>query len=484
VTFDCSVTGSSRLRHGGAVGDPDALERAVELRRALRFCMVTTFYPPYNFGGDGIAVQRLCNELAYRGHRVDVIHCIDSYRFAAPLPSEPYRDHPNVTVHGLKSPLGFLSPLATNQTGFPVLKSARIRSILSTRFDVIHFHNVSLVGGPKVLEMGDAIKLYTMHDYWLVCPTHALFRFNRAPCTKAAFCSLCTLSYKRPPQWWRHFGLMKAAIGNVDAFITPTVTGQRKHEQMGLRGRIVHIPNFVSFGESASTDDDADAGEGPFFLFVGRLERLKGLHTVLPLFERYATAQLWIAGTGTEEAELRRLAARSPNVRFLGQQSGARLQQLYRRAVAVIYPAINYQTGVAPSGEGLGAPLVIMEAFSQKTPVIVSSFGRIPGLVTRLGAGLVYSTGEELITAMDRLLAEPSQRRELGLAGYEAYRQNWTSDAYLKRYFALIDDIAAARRSSRSTGMAELASAAQGGGNASAGELQECDSGPACKTRK
>jgi hypothetical protein len=30
--------------------------------------MISTFYPPYNFGGDGIFVHQLSNELARRGH--------------------------------------------------------------------------------------------------------------------------------------------------------------------------------------------------------------------------------------------------------------------------------------------------------------------------------------------------------------------------------------------------------------------------------
>ena len=215
-------------------------------RPPLRFCMITSFYPPYNFGGDGIYVHRLSNELARRGNLVDVIHCVDAYNFAAPPPSTGYRDHPNVTVHGLKSGLGMLSPLATQQTGFPLMKSRRIREILSKGFDVIHYHNISLVGGPGVLAFGDAIKLYTMHDYWLICPTHGLFRFNRAPCARPTFCAACTLVYKRPPQLWRYFGLMESAIKNVDAFIAPSLTSQRKHEQLGLKGRIVHLPNFVS----------------------------------------------------------------------------------------------------------------------------------------------------------------------------------------------------------------------------------------------
>ncbi len=47
--------------------------------RPLRICMVTTFYPPYNFGGDGIVVERLAAELADRGHHVEVIHCVDAF---------------------------------------------------------------------------------------------------------------------------------------------------------------------------------------------------------------------------------------------------------------------------------------------------------------------------------------------------------------------------------------------------------------------
>ena len=56
----------------------------------LRFCMITTFFPPYAFGGDAVFIYRLANMLARRGHEVAVIHCVDSYRALAkgPLPAE------------------------------------------------------------------------------------------------------------------------------------------------------------------------------------------------------------------------------------------------------------------------------------------------------------------------------------------------------------------------------------------------------------
>jgi glycosyltransferase involved in cell wall biosynthesis len=421
---------------------------AENMDRPLRFCMITTFYPPYNFGGDGIYVHALANELGRRGHHIDVIHCRDAYRsLAGRDPAKSYADHANVRVHGLSSSYGFISPLATQQTGFPLFKSARIRQILEQPFDVIHYHNISLVGGPKILEYGRGIKIFTMHDYWLVCPTHALFRFNRAPCTRP-HCFLCTLVYKRPPQWWRYSKLLKRAIKNVDAFIAPSLTSQRKHEEMGLNGRIVHIPNFVPRTQPAAPISDQSnvrAPEGPYFLFVGRLEKLKGLQTIIPIFRHYRKAQLWIAGTGSEESWLRQLTQGSANIRFLGYQTGQPLQTLYQQAVAVLYPSINFQIGVPKITvtSGQGAPLVIMEAFSQQTPVIASQGGTIPALIEQSGGGLVYSTEDELMRVMDQLLTDPCYRRELGLHGYHAYQQKWTVEAHLERYFALIDEIAA-----------------------------------------
>src|SRR5919106_3229385 len=48
--------------------------------RPLRFCMLTTFYPPWSFGGDAIQVQRLSEALAERGHEVTVVHSLEAYR--------------------------------------------------------------------------------------------------------------------------------------------------------------------------------------------------------------------------------------------------------------------------------------------------------------------------------------------------------------------------------------------------------------------
>jgi len=108
-------------------------------RRSLRFCMVTTFYPPYNFGGDGIGIQRLAQGLVRRGHDVTVIHDVDAYRALASGP-DPAQEAPDgVERIGLRSGVGPASPLLTQQTGRPVVNGRRIRRLLDRgRFDVIN----------------------------------------------------------------------------------------------------------------------------------------------------------------------------------------------------------------------------------------------------------------------------------------------------------------------------------------------------------
>lgn len=403
------------------------------MSRPLRICMIQTFYPPYNFGGDGIFVRRLANELALRGHTVDVIHCADAYRALAGNEPEPVPpDHANLTVHTLSSPFGAMSPFATQQTGYPHFKTAAIKRILAKGFDVIHFHNISLVGGPRVLAFGQGIKLYTMHEFWLICPTHVLFKFNKEICTQRE-CIKCQLAYRRPPQLWRHTRMMANAIKHVDTFIAPDRHTIRKHHELFPDMPIVFVPHFVPSVDLAEASNEAP----PYFLFVGRLEKLKGLQEIIPLFLRYRRAELWIAGAGNYEGELRALSQGSPNVRFLGFRSGRDLQELYRRAIAVIVPSVNYE--VAP-------PLVVMEGFRQQTPALVLNIGSMPEIIEDSGgAGFVYGNLDELERQMDQLCSNRALRDELGFRGYRSYQQQWTADAHLATYFRLIEEIAARR---------------------------------------
>jgi len=390
--------------------------------------MITTFYPPYNFGGAGIYVHRLSNELARRGHQVTVIHSIDACRLQAHRdPVQNCSDHPNVTVDGLARATAFLTSLVTQQTGVPFVYTSRIQKILGQGFDVINYHNVSLVGGAQALTYGNAIKLYTIHEYWLVCPTHVLFRDNRAVCAEKR-CLPCSLVYRRPPRWWRYTNLLPRAVQHVDAFIAPSRFCRDAHHQRGFTAPIVYLPSFIPAAPLALRNEKAT----PYFLFVGRLEQLKGVQTLIPLFQNYPRARLLIAGVGAYEKHLRGLAQESDNIQFLGRMAGAELNALYRNAIALIVPSLCFEA----------FPTVIAEAFQQQTPVIARNLGAMPEIISESGGGLVYDNDAALIAGMDRLAGDRSDRHVLGIRGYDACQRNWTTDTHLRNYLPLIDRVA------------------------------------------
>jgi glycosyltransferase involved in cell wall biosynthesis len=115
----------------------------------------------------------------------------------------------------------------------------------------------------------------------------------------------------------------------------------------------------------------------------------------------------------------------------------AALVALYRRAVAVIVPSIWYE----PFG------LIVIEAFAQRTPVIVNNAGALPELVADSDGGIVYNSTDELKSAVAALLYAPDYRNTLGQNGYQAYLARWTEKQHLDQYLGLIDDIAARKGS-------------------------------------
>ncbi len=394
--------------------------------------MITTFYPPYNFGGDGIFIYHLSNAIAKQGHRVDIIHCIDAFAISAnKKPQGEYSHHDNITVHSLKSSFGFLSPLLTQQTSRAFCKGEKIQALIAEKeFDVIHYHNMSLIG-LEALTFGKAIKLYTMHEHWLVCPMHILWKYNREVCNKRN-CISCQLVGKRPVQWWRFSDIMSRTLAHVDSFISPSTFSKNKHHRLGLNIPIVHIPNFTANADRQSVEESLDCHSRPYFLFVGRLEKIKGLQNLIPVFRQNRRWDLIVAGEGEYDHTLRQMAGDAPNIKFLGRQHYDKLQVLYDQALAVLVPSICYEV----------FPLIIIEAFSMGVPVIVNNLGPLPEIVEESGGGFIYKNEEELIKQMEQLSLHPNLRHELGAKGYQAYKNYFTEESHLKEYYQLIQNIA------------------------------------------
>ena len=155
------------------------------------------------------------------------------------------------------------------------------------------------------------------------------------------------------------------------------------------------------------------------------------MQNLLPVFRERPDYDLIIAGDGEYRQSLEDLASGAPNIKFLGRVDQRQLRQFYRRCIAVVVPSICYET----------FGIIIIEAFSVKTPVIVNNLGALPEVVEDSGGGLVYSGPDELTAAMDRLASEPGLRGKLGNSGHDAYLKYWDEDAHMAQYMGLVREM-------------------------------------------
>ena len=400
--------------------------------RPLNFLHLSTFYPPYSFGGDAMYLYRLCHGLADMGHHVEVIHCVDSFHLLHPEePKMKFAEHPGVLRHELRSPAKWLSPLLTQQTGQPWLKQRKIHEVLaSRRFDVIQFHNTSLLG-PGVLGIDpghpDFVKLYMTHEHWLVCPMHVLWKFNSRACEKPE-CLQCVIRGRRPPSLWRYTGMLSREARHVDQFVSPSRFTARMHADRGFPIPVAHLPYFIDTADDDWRNPGPRPHDKPYILFVGRLEVIKGLQTVIPLWNQTRDVDLLIAGEGNYGEELRAMAAGNARIRFLGPMPQKQLGALYYHANAVLVPSITYET----------FGIIIIEAFARKTPVIVRDLGALPEAVEESGGGFIYKNDEGMLQAIAALSSSRDLRCEMGEKGYQAFRGTWDRPAHMRLYFEFI----------------------------------------------
>jgi glycosyltransferase involved in cell wall biosynthesis len=223
-------------------------------------------------------------------------------------------------------------------------------------------------------------------------------------------------------------------LQNVDTFISPSRFTKSKHLDLGLNIPIVHIPYFLpkpDQNQMRVTTEAMASSDRPYFLFVGRLEKIKGLQNLIPIFKKHRQYDLLIAGDGEYEMLLKKKAENAVNIKFLGRLDHRRLQNLYRNAVALIVPSICYEV----------FGIIIIEAFSMKTPVIVNNLGAMPEVIEDSGGGFVYENEEELVAAMERLAQNTDLRHGLGRKGYQAFLDLWSEDSHMKKYLNLIKDL-------------------------------------------
>jgi colanic acid/amylovoran biosynthesis glycosyltransferase len=151
-------------------------------------------------------------------------------------------------------------------------------------------------------------------------------------------------------------------------------------------------------------------------IFVGRLIRRKGVHTLLEalaiLRDRKVGAHLTIVGEGPELANLQRSAVeQNLPVRFLGKKTPAEIRELLRKAALLCAPST---TAGGETSEALG--LVFLEAQAMSVPVVGTRNGGIAETLEegRTGFLVEQDSPSALASALTPLLNNEDLNRSFG----------------------------------------------------------------------
>jgi glycosyltransferase involved in cell wall biosynthesis len=298
------------------------------------------------------------------------------------------------------------------------------------RDTLVHVHAFAKALSPAI---GTALRasglpcVYTMHEFFMVCPTGGFYDYRaqaicrRAPMSLPCIATDCDArSYPRKvARMIRHLGLEHVA--RLPDLFSDVITISDLQEGVVRpllpRGTRFHrVDNPISVAEAPP-----HAGPRGDFVFVGRVSTEKGA----PVFAeaaRRAGVRAAFVGDGTERADLE---ARYPEAVMLGWRDAAGVQALMRAARALVFPSVWYE----------GQPLTVYEALACGTPVVVSDACAGREAVVDGETGFWFRSGDpDALAAHLRRLSDDALSQRMGRAAHARY---WaaplTPDVHLDR---------------------------------------------------
>ncbi len=337
---------------------------------------------PYDFtwpGGVTAHVSQLARELGRSGHEVQVL--------APHTPSRECQDADLLVPLGRSVPLpsgGSIARVSLSWWLYP-----KVRELLKReQFDIVHLHEPMAPILPLcVLEFSNSVNIGTFHASYA---RQHLYRFT-SPITK---------------RWQARL--------NGSIAVSPAA---RRYVNNTFPGDYEIIPNGIDFDHfSTKAVPYPKYQDGKLnILFVGRLEKRKGLRYLLEAYGNLKwenpNIRLIVVGPGNPDKESYRILSSHnlQDVEFVGRVSYDDLPRYYASADIFCSPA----TGAESFG------IVLLEAMAAGKPVIASDIEGFRGVMTHGEQGLLVpkKDGDALADALSTLANDPELRLKLGAQG-------------------------------------------------------------------
>ena len=342
---------------------------------------------PYDYsypGGVTVHINNLCKELTKLGHVVKIIApCSDNG--PDPLPD-------SLIPVGKPVPVPTGGSIARISVSFWLMK--RVQAILEEEaFDILHVHE------PLV----PFLPLACLH--LASCPIIGTFH-----------------AYENNSQkYFAQSGILRNSFNKISRKIAVSAPA-KTHISRNFPGDYDIVPNGIDYSRFRWPENPLNifADDKINILFVGRLEKRKGLQYLVSAFSRVKWHQdnvrLMVVGPGTLDKESYHLIAEKnlQDIELIGQVPHVDLPHYYHAADIFCSPA----TGQESFG------IVLLEAMAAGKPVVASNIPGYASVITNEEEGFLVSpkNTDALASALHTLVQTPDLRSSMGIQGLKTAR--------------------------------------------------------------
>ena len=331
--------------------------------------------------------------------------------------------------------------------------------ISDTKPDLVYIMQMHNKISPSIVDAAREMNVPVIHrisDFQYMCP-NALFyndrigvcedclKGKRMSCVKYK-CVLNSPVYSgiKMMAKWMH-DIMKVHR-RIDAFVVPSeFTLGRLHEYGIPMEKLNHIPTFFNLKEV-----NPEVEYKPFVLFVGRIEKQKGLMSLVKAFETipYELKIIGVSNDGFED-ELKQYLGRpingdlnveettaygkNGNIHFLGRKKFEDIVPYLKSCMCTVVPSEWYDN----------FPNVVLESYAYKKAVIATDFGSLQYMVDEGNTGMKfrYADLDDLRRCVSYMIEHPEAAMTMGENAYHLIETKYSPDSHYNKLIELMNKV-------------------------------------------
>lgn len=186
------------------------------------------------------------------------------------------------------------------------------------------------------------------------------------------------------------------------------------------------IYNGIEVDKFKSTEFKLNT-KAPILFNIGRLEKQKGqiylIQAFKKLLEEYPQAELWIAGSGSLEKELKIEADGLNSIKFLGTRKD--IPEIFKQVDIFVLPSL---------WEGMG--VVLPEAMLARKPIVASNVPAVKEVVKDKQTGLLCEPKEvnQLLEKIEQYLINKDFAKKVSDSAFEFAKEKFNIKDITKKY--------------------------------------------------